>query len=127
MDLRRKSDNYLLCGEISAWTGWKPMYNSEMQHTVEFIPYFHREGAMLKVQQIRCAFSDQFPGAEEFRYWQLVRADRKTQLCKYLDSRGFTKDCYIYEKNTDEDREQDVRSEDIRYVTVILVEANYYA
>ncbi len=127
MELRRSSDNYLLCNEISRWSGWKPMYNAEVYPTVENVPYFYREGVMLKVQEIRCAFSDGFPGATEDRYWKMVECDRKTRACKFTDSKGATTTVLIYEKQQDEDREEEIRSEDIRYVTLMLAQTRYFA
>lgn len=126
MELRRKSDGYLLCSEFTEWSGWRAIYPADVSYTIAGVPHRHREGVMLKGQTVRCAFSSGFPGATETRYWATIEADRSQRVCTFRDSRGVTRDVLILEKTPEEERMQDVRSEDIRYVTLLIVENRYY-
>lgn len=126
-EIRRASDNVLLCDEIVGWSGWLPHYNAPVLETVNFIPYVQPIGVAIELQTVKALFADHYPGATMTKFRALWQAHRFSKALTFTDLTGDTRRCFIYSPITEDsiERWEEVPTKTILRVDVVLMKEDF--
>ncbi len=127
MEIRRASDDVLLCNVVMEWSGWDYDYAAPVIRTVTGVPYIQPIGVAIELQELTLRFAPDTPGSNENKYRLLVDAHRKGRLLRFRDSEGVWNDCYVYEPLTRENSERwkEVRTKDVKMRKCVLLKRGY--
>lgn len=122
MELRRKSDNLVLCDAIYHWSGWHPYAESPVKETITGMPVeFSQDRALVKVTTAHCAFGFEGSVATDARYWEVVRLHRRKQFLVFRDRFGVETDVRALVVPAGEVAEE-VHHKTLRRVEITLVD-----